>query len=127
MLQSWDWGEVQARAGWRVERLQLAGAGLASVQLRGKPPFERAYVPRGPVPADRAGFQALVDWARDRKLTRLRVEPETGPDLATELRDLGFQPAAQVQPQYTMVISLSGSEEDVLATTRFRSREDRPV
>jgi len=45
LLQSWSWGEVQSRAGWRVERLELPGGGIASIQLRGRAPFERAYVP----------------------------------------------------------------------------------
>lgn len=126
LLQSWSWGEVQARAGWRVDRLELPGSGLASVQLRGRPPFERAYVPRGPVPSDRAGLEALVGWARERKVARLRVEPETGIGIQPILRELGFKPAPQVQPQHTMVISLAGTEEEVMASfnrgTRYNIR-----
>ena len=125
LLQSWAWGEVQARAGWRVERLQLPGGGVASVQLRGHQPFERAYVPRGPVPADRAALEGLVGWARERGLARLRVEPEVGQDLAGVLRELGFRPSPQVQPQFTMIARL-GPEEETLASfnrgTRYNIR-----
>ena len=126
LLQSWAWGEVQARAGWRVERLELPGSGLASVQIRGRPPFERAYVPRGPVPADRAGLEALVTWARERRVARLRVEPETGIGITPILRELAFRPAPQVQPQYTMVVPLSEPAEEVIASfnrgTRYNIR-----
>jgi peptidoglycan pentaglycine glycine transferase (the first glycine) len=125
LLQSWGWGEVQARAGWRVERLELPGGGIASVQLRGAAPFERAYVPRGPVPADRTALADLVEWAKQRGLARLRVEPETGSGLAPALRELGFRTAEQVQPQYTMILKL-GSEEESLASfnrgTRYNIR-----
>ena len=34
LLQSWAWGNVQAKAGWSVERVRLKDA-MASVQLRG--------------------------------------------------------------------------------------------
>jgi peptidoglycan pentaglycine glycine transferase (the first glycine) len=125
LLQSWSWGDVQARAGWRIERLELSGGGIASVQLRGRAPFDRGYVPRGPVPADRDGLSGLVDWARQRGLARLRVEPEAGSQLAPLLRELGFRPAPQVQPQHTMVIRL-GSEEETLSSfnrgTRYNIR-----
>ena len=125
LLQSWSWGEVQARAGWRIERLELPGGGIASVQLRGRAPFERGYVPRGPVPADRQALAGLVAWARQRGLARLRVEPEAGSELAPVLRELGFRPAPQVQPQYTMIVKL-GSEEETLASisrgTRYNIR-----
>lgn len=118
LLQSWGWGEVQARAGWRVERLRLPGGGVASVQLRGRQPFERGYVPRGPVPADRASLEGLVGWARERGLARLRVEPEVGQDLAGVLRELGFRPSPQVQPQYTMIVKLSPEEEALASFNR---------
>jgi peptidoglycan pentaglycine glycine transferase (the first glycine) len=125
LLQSWSWGEVQARAGWRVERLELPGGGIASVQLRGRAPFERGYVPRGPAPADRDALAGLVDWARQRGLARLRVEPEAGTGLAPVLRELGFRQAPQVQPQHTMIIKL-GTEEQTLASfnrgTRYNIR-----
>jgi hypothetical protein len=125
LLQSYAWGEVQASAGWRIERLRL-GAGMASVQLRGRPPFERAYLPRGPLPAGGEVLDELVAWARERKFARLRLEPEVGPELASALRELGFRPAPQVQPQHTMIVKLEGGEEGVLASfnrgTRYNIR-----
>jgi peptidoglycan pentaglycine glycine transferase (the first glycine) len=125
LLQSWAWGEVQSRAGWRIERLELPGGGIASLQLQGRPPFERGYVPRGPVPADRAALAGLVDWARARGLARLRVEPEAGSELAPALQELGFRSGPPVQPQHTMIIRL-GTEEETLASlnrgTRYNIR-----
>jgi hypothetical protein len=111
LLQSWAWGDVQAGAGWRVERVPLGGAGLASVQVRGRSGFERGYVPRGPVPAGEETFVALAEWARERRLVSLKVEPEAPPGAAAALRGLGFRPAPFVQPQHTLIVPLPGEEE----------------
>ena len=52
---------------WRVCR--CAG----SVRVR------EAYVPRGPVPATAEAVERLLEWARERKVARLRIEPEAPP------------------------------------------------
>ena len=52
LLQSWAWGEIQARAGWSVERVRFSPGGpMASIQVRKVGPSREAYIPRGPVPA----------------------------------------------------------------------------
>lgn len=120
LLQSWGWGEVQAREGWDAERLELPGGGRALVLLQGGGPLRWAYVPRGPVPATRATVEELAEWARDRGLARLRVEPEAPAPFGEELRSLGFVPApADVQPRHTLVVPL-GPEDEMLA--RFKPK-----
>ena len=52
LLQSWTWGELQARFGWRIERLLVQDGrhGLCSLQ-RTATLFPKAavyYIPRGP-------------------------------------------------------------------------------
>jgi lipid II:glycine glycyltransferase (peptidoglycan interpeptide bridge formation enzyme) len=106
LLQSWAWGEVQARAGWKVERVRLPGGAMASVQVRTVGPAREAYVPRGPVPAVPEAIDALVEWARNNKIGRLVIEPETTVSLADSLPERGFVPTAQVQPQHTRILKL---------------------
>jgi peptidoglycan pentaglycine glycine transferase (the first glycine) len=110
LLQSWAWGEVQSRSGWSVERLHLR-SGQASVQLRGRSPLAWAYLPRGPVPARAEVLDELVAWARDRRLARLRLDPEAGPGLAPELERRGFKRVAQVQPPHTLIVELTADDE----------------
>jgi hypothetical protein len=121
LLQSWGYGEAQAREGWAVERLCLPGGGLATVLLQGAGPLRWAYVPRGPVPASRQALADLAAWARGRRLARLRVEPEAPGDLGAELRELGFRPAVAAHPQHTLVVPL-GAEEDMLASFKPKHR-----
>jgi lipid II:glycine glycyltransferase (peptidoglycan interpeptide bridge formation enzyme) len=121
LLQSWAWGEVQARAGWKVERIRLKGGAMASVLVRSVGPAREAYVPRGPVPATAEAIDALVEWARDAKMARLLVEPEAPASLTEALTDRRFTPAAPTQPQHTRILQLRKPDE-LLKTFRHGRR-----
>ena len=125
LLQTWAWGEVQARAGWSVERVHLDGRAMASIQLRAIGPVREAYVPRGPVPATPGAVRELVSWARKMRVARLRVEPDAPPAFAGELRELGFEPIAPTQPACSRIVSL-GEPTAMLASfdrgTRYNIR-----
>lgn len=123
LLQSWAWGEVQAHAGWDVERVRL-GAGLATV-LTGGGRLRHAYVPRGPVPASPEAVAELVQWARARGIVRLRVEPEAPPDLGEKLRALGLRASPDAKPQqpaHTSIVALGRPEADLLAEFKPKTR-----
>ncbi len=121
LLQTWDWGEVQSREGWDVERVALPGGGRALVLLQGAGALRRAYVPRGPVPATGPAIRELAAWAHRRRLALLRVEPEAPEAFGEELRRLGFRPAQASQPVHTLVVPL-GSDEDMLAACKPKHR-----
>jgi hypothetical protein len=111
LLQSWGFGETQAREGWQVERVRLPGPAQATVLLQGRGRLSRAYVPRGPVPATPEALQRLVEWARGRRLARLRVEPEAAAELSDSLRGLGFHQTSAIHPPETVIVPLGGEEE----------------
>ncbi|HEY0831558.1 MAG TPA: peptidoglycan bridge formation glycyltransferase FemA/FemB family protein [Candidatus Dormibacteraeota bacterium] len=111
LLQSFAWGEVQARAGWKIERVRLKGGALASVQVRSIGPAREAYVPRGPVPATAEAIDELVEWARDAKMARLLVEPEAPATLTDALTERRFSSVAPIQPQHTRILQLRKPEE----------------
>ena len=121
LLQSWGFGETQAREGWRLERVELPGGAVASVLHQGGGRLGRGYVPRGPVPATPAALEALAAWARERRLARLRVEPEAGPELAESLLGLGFKPGPAMHPPETTIVPL-GPEERMLAAFKPKHR-----
>lgn len=125
LLQTWAWGEVQARAGWMVERVRLDGGAMASILTRGVGPVREAYVPRGPVPATTEGIEALVAWARSKRIARLRVEPEAPPEFADQLRQFGFARDEPTQPANTRIVPL-GDVAGVLSAfdrgTRYNIR-----
>lgn len=120
-MQSHGYGEVQDAEGWRVDRVDLGAAGVASVQLARVGPARWGYVPRGPVPATAGGLRVLAAWARREGLARLRVEPEAPPRFAAVLRGEGFRPAPALHPTHTLLLGLS-SEAEVLAGMKPKHR-----
>ncbi|GCE25684.1 hypothetical protein KDA_11680 [Dictyobacter alpinus] len=142
-LQSWDWGELKATAGWSPLRLALYVDGkiVAAAQvLRKTAPHvplalgHLAYVPRGPVldwlqPGLCEQFFTQLDrYLRRRGAIALRWEPDVdqespeGELLArfAAARRAGLVPT--VQPQRTIVLDLEANEERLLAQMKEKWR-----
>lgn len=111
LLQTLGWGEVQARAGWAVLRVRLGAGSMASIQLRSVGPVREAYVPRGPVPATADSINALVEWSREARIAKLRVEPEAPVDFGDVLLERGFIKGPPTQPEHTRILELKPPDE----------------
>jgi FemAB family len=135
LLQSWGWGELQAGAGWEVERIALDGAPpltvlRGSTGLPGLPP--RLYLPKGPAnePGDTQAW-ATVERALDELASRcdaaaVTVEPpwwsDDAPPGRLPLAGPAWQPAHTTQPAHTAVVDLSDGEDAVLARMKPKGR-----
>lgn len=135
-LQSWHWGDLKQRYGWRATRLAVHGkrgvvAG-AQVLVRtrdiwpGGPPVGLTYVPRGPltdVQDDAVAIvHAAVELARDSGASVVRVEP---PNTATArtLERCGFTASDQfVQIPRTAMVDLTVPESDLLTSFKAKMR-----
>lgn len=149
-LQSSAWGKLKSGFGW--EPIHLIHAEVGSQILFRKLPlgFHVAYMPKGPVFDERAGYPP--DWepfwkevdvlCRDRRTAFLKVEPdiwiETSalPDSypvsmvrvapiipGAALPPPGFKSSPlTVQPARTLVIDITGSEDQVLARMKQKTR-----
>lgn len=136
LLQTSRWGLLKAEFGWGWgvaalnNPLPLAGASVLYKRL----PLRLgsiAYVPRGPVVdwADAALTQSalalLERAARQRRAWALWIEPERfdSPEAQAQLRELGFRPSARtIQPPRTILVDISGSEDEVLARMKQKTR-----
>lgn len=132
LLQTWAWGELKARFGWRVERVAVGGA-CAQVLFRPLPARlgTIAYVPKGPAAdfCDEAALRALLGalgpLLRQQRSICLKIEPNLPekPDLATRLRSLGFRPSPQsVQPRRTLLIDLDAAPDVLLERMKQKTR-----
>ena len=127
LLQSYRWGELQSRFGWRAERVRLdvAGAEVPVSLLTTDtiaPGGRFGYVPKGPaveattMPAALTAMEAL---ARDRDLAYLRVEPDLKAPFSPPG---GWIEAAHVQPDHTSILDLRPTEEELLAGFKPKTR-----
>jgi peptidoglycan pentaglycine glycine transferase (the first glycine) len=146
LLQTPAWGELKSDFGWQAERILVDsenkdrnGAVGAQVLFRRLPlGLTLAYIPKGPAGArgqapDFAAWSTL--WpeldaiCRERKAVFLKVEPDLweccdGDDPSPTLGiPNGFRYGRQdIQPRRTLIVDLRGSEPQVLARMKQKTR-----
>lgn len=130
-LQSWAWGELKARHGWKPERVAFDeswGSGMAQVLFRRRGPVSIGYVPRGPVLTGdvERGFRhltATIDRICRRRLAiSLIVEPAGPLGLEGSYRSFGYvQGPAPIQPARTVSVALL-PDEALLAQMHSKHR-----
>jgi peptidoglycan pentaglycine glycine transferase (the first glycine) len=134
VLQLSSWGRLKSEFGWQSARTAVRdhGAIVAGAQmlLRRLPLGLRlAYVPKGPLldpahPDSRpALFDALRRQSRSYHAIMLKVEPDL-PDMDGPLWvEYGFRPSEQaIQPRRTLVIDITGTEEQILSRMKSKTR-----
>ncbi|GAW93776.1 lipid II:glycine glycyltransferase FemX [Calderihabitans maritimus] len=143
ILQSYEWGEVKSKTGWKPLRLVVEQEGkivgaisilMRQVPIGGKTIF---YAPRGPVvDLDR---QDLLDflWAEVKKLARqhgaifLKIDPDV-PSQNLEFKEYliktGFRPADKeagfegIQPKYVFRLDITPSLDELMANFHQKTR-----
>jgi peptidoglycan pentaglycine glycine transferase (the first glycine) len=129
LLQTAAWGRLKSAFGWRAETLQTDDSG-AMILLRRLPlGFSIAYLPRGPVPATAGTLANLLPrmdgLCRARRAVFLKVEPDwaDGDAAAGDPARLGFRRSGHaIQPPRTIRVDLQGTEDDLLARMKPKTR-----
>ncbi len=136
LLQTSAWGELKSRFGWRAEPVAVAdGTGdlvAGSLLLYRKVAgLTLAYAPKGPLtdwrnrPQTEALLAAIRAQAKRNGAAFLKIEPDL-PDTAENqnlLASYGFRPSPQtVQPRSTIVLDISGDEDEILARMKSKWR-----
>ncbi len=131
LLQTGEWGEFKSAFGWDVVR--IARRGIAAQILFRRLPLGLTfgYIPKGPViavptPGEIAEFWKVVDQeCQRRRAIFLKVEQdgwENDPATSSVLPEQFIPSPQHVQPRSTLVIDLSGSEEDVFNRMKPKTR-----
>ena len=129
LLQTAAWGRLKSSFGWRVESLALDRAGTLLL-FRPLPfGYSIGYLPRGPVPATQTALSELLPaidrLCRSRRAAFLSIEPDW-PDGDSEreaLRRNGLRPGARtIQPPRTILVDLRGTEDELLARMKPKTR-----
>ncbi len=139
LLQTGEWGELKSAFGWEAVRI-VAGEVGAQILFRRLPlGFTLAYMPKGPATSRQSSiisrqsdFWAEVDKVcRDRRAIFLKVEPDAWETMECDDRsrriaksgDFAFHASPHnIQPPRTIIVSLKGSEEEILAQMKQKCR-----
>jgi lipid II:glycine glycyltransferase (peptidoglycan interpeptide bridge formation enzyme) len=130
LLQTAEWGELKSAFGWDAVRILSGDVGLQILFRRLPLGFSIAYAPK-----PMSGFERLsseIDIAcRRQHAIFLKVEPHTWEgepstfNPSTLLR-AGLQPSIRsphnIQPPRTIIVDLRGTEEEILARMKQKTR-----
>ncbi|MDD2498220.1 MAG: peptidoglycan bridge formation glycyltransferase FemA/FemB family protein [Desulfitobacteriaceae bacterium] len=143
LLQTWEWGEIKSKTGWRPLRLLVEkdGRAVAAVSLlkREIPVLKRNifYAPRGPVIdiKDSELFMYLLEeiknLAQKHNVIFLKIDPDVSSDdesWQTALKTAGFKSAEKgegfegVQPKYVFRLDITPSEEELMKSFHQKTR-----
>lgn len=135
VLQSWEWGEFKSAYGWQPIRLlfyrsaELAAG--ASLLFRKVGPVSVCYVPKGPIldfaDSELAAFvlDTIVRTARRQRAIYVKIDPDIPAEDGSARQLLarhGFKPGENIQRPNTMMLDISGSEDDVLGRMKPKWR-----
>ncbi|TAK10787.1 MAG: peptidoglycan bridge formation glycyltransferase FemA/FemB family protein [Anaerolineae bacterium] len=121
LLQTPQWGALKSEFGWAAETLP---GGLLVLFRRLPLGYSIGYIPKAPPEADWTGLLPDVTArCRARRAVFLKIEPDAWEgDQVFDFTAHGFRPAAGIQPRRTIVIDLRGSEDDLLARMKQKTR-----
>lgn len=129
-LQSWAWGEAQAKYGRRIWRfgVEQDGAIVGVVTaIQHALMLERSYiyVPHGPVADDvsvfRSLLRAVVDVGHQVGAMYVKFDPPPGSPDDRETW-ASFEPGTALQPRHTLMLNLSPTTETLLANMHQKTR-----
>jgi lipid II:glycine glycyltransferase (peptidoglycan interpeptide bridge formation enzyme) len=123
LLQTRAWGEAKAGFGWQPGWV-IEGESGAQVLFRRLPlGLSVGYLPKGPVgPRPEGLWPALDQLCRSRRSIFLRIEPDAWEPDDPGTMVQGLRPAKAIQPRRTVIVSLQGSEDDLLARMKQKTR-----
>jgi lipid II:glycine glycyltransferase (peptidoglycan interpeptide bridge formation enzyme) len=139
LLQSWKWGELKERLGWKVFRIAVQENGqiVAGAQMLVRPMpliplVSIAYIPRGPLGCwldETIKPQLLSELQRIAKYHRavfLKIEPSlpNSPAVTQALEQYNFQPSFYANhSRATIILDLRQDLDDVLKQMRRKTRQ----
>jgi peptidoglycan pentaglycine glycine transferase (the first glycine) len=126
LLQSKAWGDLKSDFGWKVEYVQSGDCG-AQILFRSFPlGFSLAYVPRGPLgPWLPALLSDLDVICKKHRAFAMKVEPDENESVEKmqRLLDQSFTRSRHtIQPRTTLLVGLTGDEDQILARMHQKTR-----
>lgn len=122
LLQTGEWGELKSAFGWKPVRVVSGKAGVQILFRRLPLGFSIGYIPKAN--PDRSLWNEIDSACRRNRAIFLKLEPDAWEDSALPKGDgLGVRVSPHnIQPPRTIIVDISGSEEDILARMKQKTR-----
>ncbi|MGI9658041.1 MAG: lipid II:glycine glycyltransferase FemX [Gaiellaceae bacterium] len=130
--QSSRWAKLKAGTGWRALRLTAQRdeiVGGMQLLVKSSHGISLAYVTRGPALVENGSLvgrllEEFQSFARAERLKIVLAQPPVLPhSLGSEMTRLGFRPSrVYAGPQATTIVDLTGSEDEILARMKQKTR-----
>jgi len=128
LLQTAEWGELKRAFGWDVVRIVSGESGIQILFRKLPLGFTVAYAPK-PVNSNQSSVLSEQFWAeidsacRKKRAVFLKIEPDCWQDdpATFDFRPLTVSPH-NIQPPRTVVVSLEGSEDEILGRMKQKCR-----
>lgn len=119
LLQTGEWGELKSAFGWKPVRV-VAGESGVQILFRKLPlGFTVAYIPKANI--DKSLLPEIDMACNQNRAIFLKLEPDLWNDLQSETLNLKHSPH-NIQPPRTILIDIRGTEEEILANMKPKTR-----
>lgn len=121
LLQTGEWGELKSAFGWKPVRLVSGNSGVQVLFRKLPLGFTVGYIPKANV--DAALWPDIDKVCQQNRAIFLKLEPDTWGDLQPSTLNLKLETSPHnIQPPRTIVIDIRGTEEEILAKMKQKTR-----
>jgi lipid II:glycine glycyltransferase (peptidoglycan interpeptide bridge formation enzyme) len=128
ILQTGEWGELKAAFGWQPVRLVDGDLGLQILFRKLPLGFTLAYAPKAVLATSGISRSLIAEidrLCRKKRAIFLKLEPDawdTGPTDLEWVKRIAIPSPHNIQPPRTIEVSLTGSQDDILARMKQKCR-----
>lgn len=121
LLQTGEWGELKSAFGWKPVRVINETSGVQILFRKLPLGFTIGYIPKANV--DESLWSEIDSVCRRNRAIFLKLEPDLWNDQTSDTRHLTLRASPHnIQPPRTIIIDIRGSEEEILARMKQKTR-----
>jgi lipid II:glycine glycyltransferase (peptidoglycan interpeptide bridge formation enzyme) len=121
LLQTGEWGELKSAFGWKPVRIVSRDSGVQILFRRLPLGFTVGYIPKANI--DESLLPEIDSACKQNRAIFLKLEPDSWENLKPETWNLKLRISPHnIQPPRTIIIDIRGSEEDILARMKPKTR-----
>jgi lipid II:glycine glycyltransferase (peptidoglycan interpeptide bridge formation enzyme) len=128
LLQTAEWGELKSAFGWKPVRIVSGEVGVQILFRKLPLSFTVGYIPKATVSDQRSAFgkelwQEINLTCKQNRAIFLKLEPDLWNDQKPDTWHLNLETSAHnIQPPRTIIIDIKGSEGEILARMKQKTR-----